>query len=69
MLGRRLKPVPHDRIQLANLYRADPGLAARDVAVGALGMCTLLAAGDKVAEQLAPMMGAGVPATAFQAAG
>jgi ferrous iron transport protein B len=36
-----------------------PGLAAREVAVGALGtVYALSAAGDKVAEQLAPMLGA-----------
>jgi ferrous iron transport protein B len=35
-----------------------PGLAAREVAVGALGtVYALSAAGDKVAEQLAPMLG------------
>ncbi len=36
-----------------------PGLAAREVAVGALGtVYALSAAGDKVAEQLSPMLGA-----------
>jgi ferrous iron transport protein B len=36
-----------------------PGMAAREVAVGALGtVYALSAAGDKVAEQLAPMLGA-----------
>jgi ferrous iron transport protein B len=39
-----------------------PGLAAREVAVGALGtVYALSAAGDKVAEQLAPMLGASWP--------
>jgi ferrous iron transport protein B len=39
-----------------------PGLAAREVAVGALGtVYALSAAGDKVAEQLGPMLGASWP--------